>query len=894
MQALRRLAYSARGTTLTELIVATVIMSVGILGLFGAFRFITRSVFVSRGQTLANNLTQERIEYLKNINYYGLLITTAAAVDNDFSPGLDYDTVSYPPEIISIAGMTFTRYTYVNMAQVDDDLITTVGANYPDTGMKLITVHVVWYDNGVKKKWTLKNLLENPYVNPLDATITGTITKATGGGLQGAVVSVEQNPDWNATTDASGNFNFKVYHGTYSVRASSSGYYDAISTSQVVAKGSSKSYSLSLVQIATGTVAGIAWYNNDLVFSQVVAASNTFVGDGTDGDGDPDFAEVEYFELFNPTTFPINIGSNAGSYPQPLTVWYYDDVPAGANTRYLFWFNSDSTPWSRQTYVSTYVAPGSYYTIANSSYFCVNSTWVYADAYYYNTAAGGANEHIDLIKNDVAGSLYMYRYPNTLGYPNDVVGWADNDSNPTYYEGGWGNWIPDIGAGNDGIGTPVGKQIVRVSSPGINMASIDYYGRAYDSGYNNRDWLYTYSGGPTFFYTPYTVSRGTFPIITGKPAVGAYVSASDTNSNSTSTYAAYITSGALSLTYAPYVLRGVSTGTWEIGFGYNTGWPHYQTLMNSITSVTVTQNVIASVPTAISTPVWSATNHFHVQLTSQSGMGFVRGTVTGGSGATPLSSIRVEGGGNAKLTGSNGQYFMSVASGSVVLIANPNNLNGAYIQSVVPVTVSSSAITVQNFSLSLGGRITGYATSGTTPLSNIVFSATKDGSQAGTSTTDASGNFTIRNLSTGTYIVEPVLEVGQDVSPNDKTVVMTTTGAWFSSTFTVSGAFGNIYGSVTDASGLVTSGALLVASTSSISSTPPSVVGSSAPAMTPYYMVSSKADGTYTMPVRGSNTYYLSVYVPVISGASVSITTKTYSGIYVSPSGTTTQNVSIP
>lgn len=891
MKSLRRFLRDPRGTTLTELIIATVIMSIGILGLFGAFRFITRSVFVSRGQTLANNLAQERVEYLKNINYYGLLITTAAAVDNDFSPGLDYDTGNYAPELISIAGMNFTRYTYVNMVQVDDDLITNVGANYPDTGMKLITVHVVWYDNGVKKKWTLKNLLENPYVNPLDATITGTITKATGGGLQGAVVSVEQNPDWNATTDASGNFDFKVYHGTYSVRASSSGYYDAISTSQVVAKGSSKSYNLSLVQIATGSVAGIAWYNNGLVISQVVAATQTYTGDGPDGDGDPDFSEVEYIELFNPTTYPINIGSNAGTYPQPTTIYYLDEDVSGDFHSYIFYANS-YTPgkahWTHPVFVSTYVPSGSYYTVANSSYFCVNSTWVYADAHYYQVTNP---DYPNIIRNDMSGSIYLIHYQPYTGYPVDVVGWGDNGTSPTYYEG---NFIPDQGGVHDGLGTPLGKQIVRVSSPGVNMDSIAYYGRAYDSGYNNRDWLYAYSGSPSFFFTPYTVSKGTFPIITGKPALGAYVSASDTNSNSTATWTAYITSNTLLLPYAPYTLRGVSTGTWEIGFGHNTGYPFYQTVMNTITSVTVTQNAITSIPTAASTPSWKASNHYHVQLTSQSGMGFVRGTVTGGSGATPLSSIRVEGGGTAKLTGSNGQYFMSVASGSIVLIANPNNLNGAYVQSVVPLTVSSSAITVQNFSLSLGGRITGYATSGTTPLSNIVFTALKDGSQAGSGTTDASGNFTIRNLSTGTYVVEPVLEVGQDVSPNDKTVVMTTTGAWFSSTFTISGAFGNIYGTVSDASGLVTSGALLVASTSSISSTPPSIVGSSAPAMTPYYMVSSKADGTYTMPVRGSNTYYLAVYVPVISGASVSITTKTYSNIFVNPSGTTTKNVTIP
>lgn len=888
MRALRRYAVRQAGSTLTELIVATVIMSVGILGLFGAFRFITRSVFVSRGQTLANNLAQERIEFLKNINYYGLLVTTTSATDNSFTPGLEYDTVSYPPELISIAGINYTRYTYVNMAQVDNDLITDVGSNYPDTGMKLITVHVVWTDNGVRKKWSLRNLLENPYVNPLDATITGTVTKAAGGGpLQGAVVSVEQNADWNATTDASGNYNFKVYHGTYSVRASSAGHYDAISTAQVVPKGGSKSYNLSLVQIATGTVAGIAWYNNDLVFSQVVANTFTFVADGLE-------TEVEYIELFNPTTFSINIGDNGATYPKPLTIWYYDDVPAGANTRYLAWSNADPPNWTRQHYISTFVAPGSYYTISNSSYFCVGSTWVHADMYYFNTAAGGAarTEHIDLIKNDTAGGLYMYRYPNSLGYPNDVIGWADNDTAlPAVYEG---TPIPDIGAGNDGLGTPAGKQIVRVSSPAANMTDIGWYGRAYDSGSNARDWLYTYNGGPTFFFTPYTVGHGTWPILTGKPAHGAFVSAGDYNSNSTQTLTAYISSNALQLPYAPYVLRGVSTGTWEIGFGYNTGFPLYQTLMQSITTITVTQNVIRSVPIAISTPAWKAANHFHVHLTSQTGMGFVRGTVTGGSTNGPLSSIRVEGGGNAKLTGANGQYFMSVASGTVNLIANPNNLNGAYIESIQPVTVSSSAITVQDFSLSPGGRITGYATSGTTPLANVVFVALKDGSQAGTGTTDATGNFAIRNLAVATYTVEPVLEVGQDVNPNDKTVVMTTTGAWFSSTFTVSGAFGTIYGTVSDAAGLLTSGALLVASTSSISSTPPAVVGSSAPAMTPYYMVSSKADGTYSMPVRGSNTYYLSVYVPIISGASVTITTKTYSGIYVSPSATTTRPVTVP
>jgi type II secretory pathway pseudopilin PulG len=882
MRMLSRRSGATRGSTLVELMVATVILSIGILGLFGAFRFISRSIFVSRGQTLANNLAQERIEYLKNVNYYALQLTTATATDNSFTPGIDYDTGNYPPETISIAGISFTRYTYVGMVQVDNDLISDVSSSYPDTGMKQISVYIVWTDNGTRKKWVLKNLLENPYVNPLDATLTGTISKAAGGALQGAIVSVEQNPDWNATTDASGLYTFKVYHGTYSVRASSSGYYDSISSAAVVAKGNSKNFSMSLVQIASGSVAGIAWFNPDVVFSQVVAATQTDVANGGR-------AEVEYFELFNPTTYPINIGINTGTFPQPVNFFYYDEDTI--YYRFIGWFNANPNTaptqldWTHMVYTSTFVPSGSYYTVANSSYFCVNNNWIRADAYYYDFVNP---DYPDIVRNDKAGGLYMYRYPNAAGYPTDVIGWNDNDNTAPVYDG---SPIPDMGSGHDGL-TP-GYQVVRVSSPGINSADIGYYGRAYDSDYNSRDWLYPTNGGPSFFYTPYTVSRGTFPVISGKPAAGVFVSASDYNSGSTITVTNYISSAALSLPYSKFRLNGVSTGTWDVVLAGNTNYPFYQNLSQTVSNVAVSQGLVTSIPNGTTVSPWSAANKYAVQVTSSTSLGFVRGQVTNGTGV-PLSNITITGGGNNKLTGSNGLYFMSVTSGTVVLVANPNNLNGAYISNTQTVTVSSQAVTTQNFSLSLGGRLQGYATSGSTPLSNVVFVALNSGSQAGTATTDASGVFNIRNISTGTYTVQPVLEVGQDVNPNSRTAVMTTTGTLFVDTFTVTGAFGNITGTVSDASGFVTSGALLVASTSSISSTPPSVVGSSAPAMTPYYMVSSKADGTYTMPVRGSNTYYISVYVPIISGASVSITTKTYSNVYVSPSGATTKNVTIP
>lgn len=896
MRTLRRLAYAQRGSTLVELIVATVIMSVGILGLFGSFRFITRSIFVSRGQTLATNLGQERIEYLKNINYYALLVTTAPATDNSFTPGVDYDTANYPPETISIAGISYTRYTNVSMAQVDNDVISEVAFTYPDTGMKLITVNVIWMDNGVKKKWTLRNLLENPYVNPLDATITGTVSRSGGGVVAGALVNVEQNPDWNAYTDAAGAYTFRVYHGTYSVRASSAGFYDAVSTGTVVAKSTTKNIGLTLSAIATGTVSGAVWVNPALVISQVVANTNTFVANGAQ-------ASVEYIELFNPTTFPIVIGASSDPYPRNVNLTYYDEDSNYSRSMFASAISyTQAAPWVRlyegnYVHISTFVPPKSHYLIANATFFMISDRWVTPDAYYYTTADP---DYPDYLRNDRAGGLYLIMAGwNYL--VADQVGWADNDNGGTIYEG---TYIPDIGGGNDGLGTPAGKQIVRVSSPGVNASLIDTLGRAYDSNYNTRDFLYTYAGSPSDFHRPYNVAAGTFPVVAGKPMHSALISAGDTNSGSTLAATVYITSGSLSLPYAPFVLRGVTTGTWEVAITTLT-YPyayHCQTCGGDarsfnfnqiISTVAIIQNAVTSIPNATTVSSWTASGRYHVFLDSVTSMGYVKGQVTNAIGA-PISGIKIEGGGNSRTTASNGLFFFSVSSGTFNLIANPNNLNASYIQSIQQVTVSSASVTTQDFSLALGAKVQGYATSGTTPLSNIVFTVLNGALQAGAGTTDATGVFNIRNMSTGTYTVAPVLEVGQDASPNSVALTLTSTGTVFVGTFTVSGAFGSIGGTVTDANGLVTSGALIIASTASIASTPPAVVGSSAPAMTPYYMISSKADGTYTLPVRGANTYYIAVYVPVVEGASVSITTKTYSTVYVAPSGTKTQNITIP
>lgn len=857
--------------------VALAIVGIGVLGFFGAFSFISRSIHISRTRTLATNLAQEKIEILKNLSYYELLVTTSASVDNDFSPSFSYDDSNYPPETISVGGITFTRYTYVGLVQMTNNVISQVPSSDPDTGLKQITETVVWNDGGSWRKWTLTNLLENPNVNPLDSGISGQVQDTLGNPVSGAYVRVDQNTDWSATTDSSGNFSFRVYHGSYTVHASSAGYYDAVSNEIDAEQGGTYPVSpdpLTLQAIASGTVVGNAWLSPDIVISGVAVSSAQANQNGF---------ELQYIELFNPTTATIDIGGS----PPALKVNYR------TATGCSFYADcSDSSLGIKLTYVSTYVAPGHYYLIANTSTFTLGGLSLTADAVYADDAndycsikpntdrwqLGASPPLKKLIVDGHGGSIWLQRVSGAIV---DAVGWNHNSKTPPYYEGTY----LTIGDGSGGF--PDGEQIVRISSPAANLSASDMnaYGRAYDSGDNAADFVYD-PVITSIAFPPSSSAAAAKVSVAGVPAVGAVVAASDPYSGSVTAEAAYISSGSLSLLYAPFSLPAVTTGTWAVVVASGS-------YFNEYSPVSVAQGQATGIPNSGTTPAWPAPGVYSAMITSGSLSGFVKGTVTDANG-NPLGGIEIEALGGIKTTGADGAYFIKTDTGPITVVANPNNLNPSYVESRVNVTLSPGQIEQQNFTLSQGGSAQGYLTSGTTPLPNYVVAATIGGSQYGSGTSDTSGVFTIRNLSTGTYTIQPVLDVGQDSSPSSLTATVSSAGTVWVGTFTVSGAMGTIAGTVSFNSALVTTGALLVASPAALSSTPPAIVASSAPAQTPIYAISSKADGSYSLPVRGNYTYYLSVYVPTLSGASISITTKTYSGISVTPSNTVTKDITVP
>src|SRR5258705_10504724 len=101
------------GLTLVELMIATLIISVGVMGAVWSFQYISTSIQHSKTRTLSNNLGQEQIEKLKNLSYYSLLVTTGPVPDSHI-PALTYDNQSYPPQTLIEAGISFIRPTRVD------------------------------------------------------------------------------------------------------------------------------------------------------------------------------------------------------------------------------------------------------------------------------------------------------------------------------------------------------------------------------------------------------------------------------------------------------------------------------------------------------------------------------------------------------------------------------------------------------------------------------------------------------------------------------------------------------------------------------------------------------------------------------------------------------------
>ena len=860
-----------RGMSLVEIMIAATILTVGIMGFISAFQYISRAIHVSRARSIAVSLAQEKVENLRNIPYLKLMITTKAVTYDQLDEPLGVDAVNYPPEDITVGGIRFTRGVFVTFAQMQDSAITGTSLTYPDTGMKLITVDVFWKEGKTWKLLEYDNLYENTNVSPLDSTIYGRVTDDNGAVLPGAHVRVVEHPDWADYAGTNGSYLIQVQAGNYTVRASSVGYYNREVTDISLSSGTQQKVDFAtpirhLAIIATGTVTGKVWMNTGLVISQIAVSTVTRLG------GLASSADVEYVELFNPTTFSINIWNN-GTGEKYVTLDYDCEnvAPVSCTDRSDAGFNLQ--------YVSTYVPPGTYYLIASTESFYINGTLVHADAKY-------GTQNANYITYDDAGCLKIS--DAVSGAAIDTVGWDDNSNGDTApcYEG---SPIPDDSNSSscpDGIGR--GNQLVRVSSP--PYSTDDSYCRAYDSGSNKLDFIFPelmcpgvdLSDGGMFDRTPHSTADGSKTVAAGKPAFDAGVMSMDNLGVSTVTRRVYQTSYGNQVPTAQFTLPGIAVGTWSILAASGT-W------LKQIDGVVVEQGVTKLIPNAATTPSGDA----DICLDSSTLDGYVAGTVTDAAGDPINVSVKV---GDRTVSSAGGLYIVQASTGLALVSFNPAGAQSRYMEAVQSVTVETGEVTMLDMQLSQGGTLTGFVTTdGVTALANITVSATMGGLASGTGVTDNAGYFYIRLATTGTYTVEPVLDPLMLSIPLTSTATALTGQNIFVTTFTVTGAPGRLVGSIYRSGSLIRTGALIVASTKTISSTPPSIDAASSGGGAVYYAGSSKADGTYEIEVRGStNTKYnVSAYIPVFSGSTVGITTKTYSDVDIRPSSTTYKDIYI-
>lgn len=807
---------SQAGVTLTEMMVAVVVMSIGILGLVASFGAIQQSMQMSKNKTLASNLAQEKLHILMQKPYFQVIPTpNPSGTETTVTPNISYDTTYFPPEYILQGGITYTRLTYVQGARENSGVLDPLAPEIPDTGMRLLTVSILWTENGSRKKLQLSSVMSNPDSVMGISQLTGKVKiNGTATGIPGALVVVAENQGWRDSTNASGTYQIILSPGNATLLVSATGYYTRYVDVTAVAN-SGVNTDIDMIPIASGTISGTAWTNPNILITQVVASTVQ---------ADTGFV-VQYVELFNPTTYDVTIGGD----PPPIKLNFR--APPGCTGTVTC---AHSVYGIKLVYVNNMIDSGGYYVIANTPTFTVNGSSVAADAYFDNNAhsycsvmPGGAVWNAPTIKQlfvkDHGGSVWLSDAGDDI---IDAVGWSHNANTPTNYETDY------IGLTS---GLADGVQVIRISSPSFYSSA---YGRSYDSGRNTMDFTTM-----TVTYRPFNSNAAAQPIVSGVPALGAIVSANDGLSSPATAYSTGNPPRAV------FSLPNVATGTWTV---------------NISSTTRILQRVSVSIAASGSTYVFPSSTTI---LSSSGTYAYITGTVTDADGL-PLSGISVSPGaaGGSQTTNSSGRYWLPVTPGLVDVEANPNNVNASYVSfSSTNINAVLGQITSNvNFTLSQGGRFTGFVSrDGTNALPGVAISANDVNEiSRDVQTSDINGRFTTINIATGTYRLTPQLDSLETSTPTYISATITTGGTVDVGTFTVTGALGTISGTVTSGGVPIATGVLIVVTTRTLSGSPPAPPNLSTASLSnsAFYITSSREDGTYSVDVRESTNPVYNIY----------------------------------
>lgn len=823
------------GITLVELMIAMVLLVVAALGVMGVFIYIAKSIQHSKCRGLASNLSQEQLQILKQKNYYRVMVTTNTLYRAEFDPAIAYDPGYFPPESILEGGITFTRLTNVEWAMEVSGVITALPATSSDTNLKIITVSTIWTVDSTFYKVQIRNVLSNPDAVMASSILKGTVTSGATN-IANALVTVTENTGALDTTDAAGKYMMTLFPGNYNLSCAAQGYFTK-TAAVMVATNTSATVDFNLIAMTSATVSGYVWKNDHLVISQVVGSTIS-----------PSGFDQEYVEIFNPTTWTWTVANVMGLTFQRQLV--QDALPINVSINYA------GSPAS--------IVPGGFYLFANTTPLTVDGLSVVPDA-VWESAVGGPNEinfaprfittpgseqfNIIPVQEDaIASAAGGVRLLNALtGVELDRIGWQGNgglNPAPGAYEG-----APVV----QFIGLQRDERFQRYSSTGGVNSGV---GPAYDSDRNTVDW-----GGGSVSSAPRNTLSPVQPINAGTPAIGASVSCNDGLSGGV--MAAEVGSPPM----ARFSIPNVATGTWTVFVDSGTSYCE-------ISTVTVSAAGTLWVPNAATTPAWPSLNRYEVFLTTVTSEGYISGTVKNALSAVISPGVVVTNGSRTTTASTvNGFYMFKSPPGPFTVWANPANTNPNYVSASLPsVDVVVGAVTSNvNFILSQAGQILGFVTrDGINPLPGVAVTATNAaGFVESEQVSGSDGRFRMANVSTGTFLIEPVVNSGETVAPLSASVIVGVGTTIWSATFTVRGAMGNIHGTALKSGAAIKTGVMIIASTTTIAAAPPTLNFASLTGAA-YYTTATSEDGTYSLDVRGSTTTAFKVYgyyfVPAAAG----------------------------
>lgn len=838
-------ARSRSGMTLVEIMVAMSIMTIGVLGMVGAFKFFNVGIQSAKIRSLANNIAQERIEYLKNRSYYKVLVTTQTPVpeDTDFPSGeMIYDVAPNGQETVNVGGINFIRRVLIRKMNEDAaGNLQPLAWDQSDTGLKEIKVMVVWYERGEWRKLEVRNLRENPERVNKDCNISGNVKHGLVN-LADATVRAQESPTYYGVSDSDGNYSFSIVPGTYTLQATKDGYFPSVLSSFGLAAGANATgKNFSLTDMYSGTISGYAIINNGdhLMISNVAGGTETVTG------------HTEWVEVYNPTTWTWTMANGLGINQEKVVFRYKETSVVEKSLSF--------------NYRTTTLDPGHYYLFANTGTVTAAGATREADAIYSWNGAWSDQDDTIQDSHDNAGYVLLKDGSRTL----DTLGW-------TAYAQAWPLYSPEA---YEYFGVywydeypwpyPIneeGMQLDMAFTRNSWFSTLDTsLASCFDSNRNYADFHISSSPirvGPRSTADS-QVCEG------GNAAQGAVVFANDG-----------VSSPVIAGSDGYFWITNVSTGSWTV----------------YMSSGVVYSSVAYYGGTTDGYWSWAGYN----ALSTPTTFGYVTGRVTNILGAA-LSGIKIfsPSGTGQVATDWNGMYTLPVDAGVVTAIANYQSQDTNYVElSSMDVHVGLGEVARNvNFSLYQGGRIYGrVTTNGVDPLPGIPVVGFKGGVEQGSGISDGDGYFTISGsgISTGTYVVEPQLEAGEGSTPPSATVLVEAGLTAVVPTFTVSGAFGYISGTVSNSAGRITTGVLIYVTTSTLAANapPPDISPGLRSGTGVYYAASSTALGNYNIPAKGGYSYNIYAWYTTWSGTNPTTVRREYTGVAVTPSETVTRTFS--